>query len=165
MFGFHSLNMASLRILNGAGIASELEGVKEFIKIQDSTSEFSIENDKLSVTFRPEGLIKAITVKKNDLTVPVHLSFIKFVIIMKQILCFVGKTLCYSRMFIFFIRYLCRRSKVMCGAYLFLPDGESRNIECASPLVKIIEGNLISNVIVYCDFVIHTVNIYNVPGM
>lgn len=52
----------------------------------------------------------------------------------------------------------------MCGAYLFLPEGRSRDINCEKPLVKIIEGKLISSVIVYCDFVVHAVNVYNCSG-
>lgn len=74
------MNVASLKIFNGDGIAAELEGVREFIKVQDLPSEFSIHNEKLSVTFRPDGLMKAVTLKSTDFTVPVHLNFIKYVI-------------------------------------------------------------------------------------
>ncbi len=61
--------------------------------------------------------------------------------------------------------YSCRKSKEMCGAYLFLPDGRSRPLNCLKPLVKIIEGKLVSTVIVYCDFVIHAVHVYNTRGI
>lgn len=52
----------------------------------------------------------------------------------------------------------------MCGAYLFLPDGNGRSIDCSHRKIKIIEGKLVSSVTVFCDFVIHEVKIFNCPG-
>ncbi|XP_065216623.1 alpha-mannosidase 2-like isoform X1 [Planococcus citri] len=134
----NDVNMASLKIMNSFTISSDLERVREFIKDRPPVSEFSIQNEKLSVAFRPNGLIKAISLKNTDFTVPIHLHFIK---------------------------YGCRhQSRVMCGAYLFIPDGDARTVDCADPMVKIIEGKLISSVITYCDYVVHAVNIFNAVG-
>lgn len=71
--------MVSLKIMDAFGMSVDLERVKEFVKDQPSSSEFSIQNEKLSVAFRREGLIKAISLKNSDFTVPVHLNFIKLV--------------------------------------------------------------------------------------
>ncbi|KAK7571097.1 hypothetical protein V9T40_014701 [Parthenolecanium corni] len=132
----NSENLASLNILNDQKM-SQLKDIEKFLKYQPIISDFSVENSQISVTFRPDGLMKAVTLKNRDLTVSVHLSF---------------------------IGYGCKRSKEMCGAYLFLPDGHGRPIECAQPRIKIIEGKLVSSVTVFCDFVIHQVKIYNCLG-
>lgn len=70
-------NLASLTILNGPATLHKLQNVKNFLKEQQIMSDFSLQNNKISVTFRREGLMKAITLKDLDLTVSVHLNFIK----------------------------------------------------------------------------------------
>lgn len=56
----------------------EYVGLKDFIKYKNPISDFDIQNEKLSVTFRAkDGMIKAITMKMFNLTISVHLSFIK----------------------------------------------------------------------------------------
>lgn len=70
-------NMVTLGVLNGESIKNELESVHEFMKPFNPISDFFVENSKLSVTFRPNGLMKAVTLKGHDLTIPVHLNFVQ----------------------------------------------------------------------------------------
>ncbi|KAL1122794.1 hypothetical protein AAG570_003120 [Ranatra chinensis] len=93
--------------------------------------EFSIQNDKLSVAFSKLGLLKAVTLKKEDgsITIPIHLSF---------------------------IRYFARPGLERSGAYLFLPEGEAEIINVNNPSVTIVEGKLMSQVIVRLTNIVHS---------
>jgi alpha-mannosidase II len=50
------------------------------------------------------------------------------------------------------------------GAYLFMPDGEAKVIKVQSPLVRIIEGKVLSYVEVHTPFTKHTVILNSSPG-
>ena len=50
------------------------------------------------------------------------------------------------------------------GAYLFMPDGEATVIEAHSPLVRIIEGKILSYVEVNTPWAKHTVTLKSSPG-
>ena len=50
------------------------------------------------------------------------------------------------------------------GAYLFLPDGEAKPLKTQKPLVRIIEGKLVSYVEVHTEYFVHKVNLRSSPG-
>ena len=64
-----------------------------------------------------------------------------------------------------FVRYGTRRSGDKSGAYLFLPDGPAKPIPVEGPLVRIVEGKIISYIEVVLAFAIHTVTLKSSPGM
>ena len=71
--------LASVTVLNANGLENELQWSEGWISYEQSESDFAIQNGKLSITFRPDGLMKAITLKNNDMTLLAHMSFIKYV--------------------------------------------------------------------------------------
>ncbi len=65
-----------------------------------------------------------------------------------------------------FVRYGTRSKGLKSGAYLFLPDGEAKAIPIESkPLVRIVQGKLLSYVEVHLPFVKHVVTLKSSPGM
>ena len=50
------------------------------------------------------------------------------------------------------------------GAYLFMPDGEATVIQTRSPLVRIVEGKVLSYVEVHTNWGIHKVSLMSSPG-
>ncbi|XP_066995337.2 alpha-mannosidase 2 [Anabrus simplex] len=128
--------LSHVRLLNYVG---DLPGVEGFEKLEKSKDpkEFSIHNSHLAAAFSEQGLLKAITLKKSGLTVPVHLDF---------------------------VRYQARPTKETSGAYLFLPPGEADILKIGSPVVRVLEGPLFSQVDVALPSVIHTVRLYNISG-
>ncbi|KAF2897124.1 hypothetical protein ILUMI_09045 [Ignelater luminosus] len=105
------------------------------IHVSPSASEFTIQNARITAAFNSLGLLKALKIATH--TVPVHLDFAKY-----------GA------------RYGAERS----GAYLFLPDGDATPLHIESTIVKVIEGPLLSTVIVQLPYVQHTVTLFNSPG-
>ena len=63
-----------------------------------------------------------------------------------------------------FVRYGTRRSGDKSGAYLFLPDGPARVIPTEGPLVRIVEGKVLSYLEVVLPFAVHTVTLKSSPG-
>ena len=51
------------------------------------------------------------------------------------------------------------------GAYLFLPDGPGRVKEMSNPLVRIVEGKILSYVEVHQPWNVHVVSLKNSPGV
>ncbi|KAF5292288.1 hypothetical protein FQA39_LY03322 [Lamprigera yunnana] len=105
------------------------------IKVSPSASEFLLQNAQISAAFNNVGLLKAIKIGTS--TTPVHLDFIK---------------------------YGARHGEERSGAYLFLPDGDGTPIQIENTVVKVIEGPLLSSVIVQLPYVHHTVTLYNTSG-
>ena len=62
------------------------------------------------------------------------------------------------------MRYGTRRSGDKSGAYLFLPDGPARPMPTEGPLVRIVEGKVVSYIEVVLPFAIHTVTLKSSPG-
>lgn len=105
------------------------------IHVSQSSSEFSIQNARVTASFNSVGLLKAI--KIGPYTVPVHLDFAKY-----------G------------VRQAAERS----GAYLFLPDGDAVPLKTENTIVKIVQGIVFSSVQVQIPYIHHTVYLYNTPG-
>lgn len=105
-------------------------------KEAESPKEFSLQNNNISVAFNKNGLLKAIIIKKPDniVTIPIHLSF---------------------------VRYSTKQGRDKSGAYLFLPDGEAQEIKITNTKVTIVEGKIMSQVIIKFPNVEHSVTIYN----
>lgn len=129
--------MAKVNVYNSHDIKNQVNQWNMYISEKDIPSEFSVHNSQLSVAFNSNGLLKAITLKKIAVTIPVHMSFVK---------------------------YRCRKGQEMCGAYLFLPDGRGHNVDCDGPIIRVSEGHLLSQVIVHCNYLVHVVNVYNTSG-
>ncbi|XP_073998375.1 alpha-mannosidase 2-like isoform X1 [Rhodnius prolixus] len=102
--------------------------------------DFTLQNNDLSAAFTKDGFLKAVTLKQetNVVTIPVHLSFVK-----------------YSTPF----------GPGHSGAYLFLPDSEGETIKSTTARVIIVEGRLISQVIVEMPKHVHVVTLYNSQGI
>ncbi|KAK9508706.1 hypothetical protein O3M35_006198 [Rhynocoris fuscipes] len=109
---------------------------KEVVAVKD----FSLENNYISAAFTKDGFLKAVTLKQenNVITIPVHLSF---------------------------VRYSTRLGSSRSGAYLFLPDGEAETVKVPSARVTIVEGRLLSQVIVDMSKLVHVVTLYNNHGI
>lgn len=105
------------------------------VYVSQSSSEFSVQNARVTASFSSVGLLKAI--KIGPYTVPVHLDFAKY-----------G------------VRQAAERS----GAYLFLPDGDAVPLKIDNTIVKVIQGIVFCSVQVQIPYVHHTVYLYNTPG-
>ena len=68
--------------------------------------------------------------------------------------------ICYMILF----QYGTKRSGDKSGAYLFMPDGEATVLEARSPLVRIVEGKVLSYVEVHTPWGKHTVSLLGSPG-
>ncbi|XP_047114785.1 alpha-mannosidase 2 [Schistocerca piceifrons] len=129
-------SLSQIKLLNTPNNFLKVDGF-ENVQVFNDAHEFSIKNKFLSAAFGVDGLLKAITIRSSGITVPVSLDF---------------------------ARYLAREGKERSGAYLFLPDGAAETVRIVSPMIRIIEGPLFSQVDVVVPFVQHTVKVYNTPG-
>uniref|UniRef100_A0A224X5V1 Alpha-mannosidase n=1 Tax=Panstrongylus lignarius TaxID=156445 RepID=A0A224X5V1_9HEMI len=102
--------------------------------------DFTLQNNDISAAFTKEGFLKAVALKQetNVVTIPVHLSFVK---------------------------YSTRHGPGRSGAYLFLPDGEAEPLKPTTSRVIIVEGRLTSQVIVDMPKLVHVVILYNNHGI
>lgn len=50
------------------------------------------------------------------------------------------------------------------GAYLFIPNGHGKTIHHHLPLILVLEGPVVSRVVVWLFYVVHSVILYNSPG-
>ncbi|KAI5746627.1 hypothetical protein M8J77_005637 [Diaphorina citri] len=96
---------------------------------------FNLQNSRISVSFNDKGFMKSITDKDSKYTSPINLDF---------------------------VTYTSRKGKEMSGAYLFLPRGEAKSVPVTHPPVIIIQGPLVSMVIVELPLVTHTVLVNHV---
>ncbi|TRY68325.1 hypothetical protein TCAL_04678 [Tigriopus californicus] len=69
-----------------------------------------------------------------------------------------------SEMKLDFIIYGTRKSGDKSGAYLFLPDGPSKVMKVESPVVRVIQGKILSYVEVFLPFCRHIVALKSSPG-
>ncbi|RZF47561.1 hypothetical protein LSTR_LSTR009097 [Laodelphax striatellus] len=130
-------NKVQIKVFN-AGLRNSQRGMfEDWVKDFDKGKEFSIQNNRMSVTFSTSGLLKAITLKDTGRVIPMHLSFAK---------------------------YKTRLGQDKSGAYLFLPDGDGETIIVKSPLILVFEGPIMSKVLVQLSNVLHTIIVYNTPG-
>ncbi|XP_014679691.1 PREDICTED: alpha-mannosidase 2x-like [Priapulus caudatus] len=101
---------------------------------------FSIENAYMRALFSPRsGLLQSVTLKEDDTRVKTELEFLKY-----------GTR---------------EKSKDKSGAYLFLPDGEAKPLVYAAPLVRVVRGNIVSEVHVFLPHVEQVVRLTNSPGV
>ncbi|GLV40323.1 alpha-Mannosidase class II a [Carabus blaptoides fortunei] len=126
--------MSSIRIFNHYDDVKLPNGFTD-MEVTPSAREFTIQNNRVTAAFNNLGLLKAIRVGVN--TLPVHLDFAKYGV---------------------------RQSSERSGAYLFLPDGDAQPLTIESTTVKVIEGPILSSVIVQLPKVHHVVILYNSPG-
>ena len=63
-----------------------------------------------------------------------------------------------------FLTYGTRSRGDKSGAYLFLPDGEAKQLPINKPYVRVIEGKLVSFVEVFTQFFVHRVYLRSSPG-
>ena len=61
-------------------------------------------------------------------------------------------------------QYGTKRNGDKSGAYLFMPDGEAQVVKPVSPLVRIVEGKVLSYVEVLLPWAKHTVTLKSSPG-
>nr|CAH7768407.1 unnamed protein product [Callosobruchus chinensis] len=106
-------------------------------EVSVSSSEFTIQNSRVTASFNKLGLLKAI--KLDKIAYPVHLDFAKY-----------GARL----------QGYSERS----GAYLFLPDGDAVPLQIENTVVNVIEGPVMSSVLVQLPYVQHSVTLYNSSG-
>ncbi|CAJ1099312.1 alpha-mannosidase 2x-like [Octopus vulgaris] len=99
---------------------------------------FSLENYYMKAGFsQATGLLQNITFKAEGITHPVSIKF---------------------------VTYGTRKSSEKSGAYLFLPDGEGREVTIVDPFIRVIQGTVVSEVSVFVENVEHVVRLYNSPG-
>lgn len=71
---------------------------------------------------------------------------------------------CSNTFYLKFYRYGARHTAERSGAYLFLPDGDAVPLHIESTVVKVIQGPILSSVIVQIPYILHSVTLYNTEG-
>ncbi|XP_044745943.1 alpha-mannosidase 2 [Coccinella septempunctata] len=105
------------------------------VEIFPNAREFSLHNSRVTASFNNVGLLKAL--KAGVHTIPVHLDFAKYGV---------------------------KHVQETSGAYLFMPDGDAIPIKIDNAIVNVVEGPIVSFVILQLPYVHHTVRLYNTPG-
>ncbi|GIY94718.1 alpha-mannosidase 2 [Caerostris extrusa] len=133
----HSISQrAVLKFMN-----SELtRSSQEFLMVHlDPQDQFTIKSDYITAYFNgTNGLLKKITSVNVDAELDLQIKFLKYG----------TKT----------------KGKDKSGAYLFLPDSDAKEVDYNSPEVIILEGPLMSEVIVMLKEVEHHIILKNSPG-
>ncbi|KAJ8936612.1 hypothetical protein NQ314_012227 [Rhamnusium bicolor] len=106
-------------------------------EIFPSSSEFTLQNARVTASFSKVGLLKALKIRKT--TIPVHLDFAKYGVRV-------------------------RPNTDRSGAYLFLPDGDAVSLQIENVAVNVIEGPIMSSVTIQVPYVRHTATLYNTPA-
>lgn len=71
---FREKFLSTVKYFNSGEIFSKVEGFAK-VEIHGEAKEFSISNSHIAAAFSQQGLLKAITLKKSGITVPLHLDF------------------------------------------------------------------------------------------
>lgn len=116
----------------------QTQPAEPFIQVEEGTpSEFILSNMNVEAVFHPTGLLKALKLKNDGITLNTELQFLKYGV---------------------------RSAKDKSGGYLFLPDKEAQPIPVENPIVYIIKGSLLSEVHVFLPNVLHKIQIKTSPG-
>ncbi|CAG9854790.1 unnamed protein product [Phyllotreta striolata] len=126
---------SKVKILNYFGQVRAPAGFN--VNAQPSPAEFTLQNARVTASFNKFGLLKALKIGKT--TIPIHLEFAKYGVQKRS------------------------RSETS-GAYLFLPDGDAVKIPLENVVVNIIEGPIMSSVLVQLPYVQHTAILFNTTG-
>lgn len=106
-------------------------------EVSAGSKEFTLQNKRVTASFSKLGLLKAL--KVNGKTVPVHLDFAKYGVAI-------------------------RHNSETSGAYLFIPNGDAVPVLSENVVVNIIEGPIMSSVLVQLPYVQHSAILYNTTG-
>lgn len=106
----------------------------------ESREDFRIQTPYLAATFSPTtGMLKHVLVKDQNISLDVESVFVKY-----------GTR---------------PKNKDRSGAYLFLPDDKARELVYDPPYIRVTEGVLYSEVVVFLPNVDFTVRVKNSPGI
>lgn len=127
--------LASIKIYNQ--YTDKQRGFSAFpsFEVFPTPREFTLHNSRVTASFNNFGLLKALKAGVN--TIPVHLDFAKYGV---------------------------KHIQETSGAYLFMPDGDALPIKIDNVIVNVVEGPIVSFVILQLPYVHHTVRLYNTPG-
>ena len=129
--------MAHIRIHNSGKHPFQVTPFED-AEVYEVGDVFALQNGYVRVEFDPNGFMQAMTTIADDKV----------------------KT----KVQVEFMVYGTRPRGDKSGAYLFLPDGEARPLGVNKPLVRIIEGKLVSYVEVHMPQITHKVTLRSSPG-
>ena len=115
------MDVANVRIHNSVKHPFQVDPFAE-VEVFETGTEFSLQNGYIKAGFSPDGILQALTSLDDKQTTDVKLEF---------------------------VRYGTRKSGDKSGAYLFLPDGHAKPLPMERPIVRIVEGKLVSQVTLY----------------
>ena len=130
------MDHARIRIHNSGKHPFQVPPFQE-VDVFKSGEAFELRNGYVRASFDKDGMLQAVTTIDDGKTTKTKLQF---------------------------VRYGTRRSGDKSGAYLFLPDGPAKVIPTEGPLVRIVEGKVLSYIEVVLPFAIHTVTLKSSPG-
>lgn len=99
---------------------------------------FSLQNGYVKADFGADGLLQAVTTLDDKVRTEVQLQF---------------------------VRYGTRARGDKSGAYLFLPDGPAKPLALDRPLVRVVQGKVVSTVEVFTPFGKHSVALKSSPDV
>ncbi len=135
---FRDMEVAGIRLLNHGKHPFQVPPF-ERLDVLESGEPFSLQNGYVRVDFSGDGFINAITTLDDKVKTDVVIEF---------------------------VAYGTRNRGDKSGAYLFLPDGPAKPLLTGDrrPLVKVVEGKIVSTVDVHLPFCKHTVTVKSSPG-
>lgn len=132
--------LANVHIYNSAhsGLRLDADGVFTVAR-KASMDDVTLENSQLKVTFsQVTGLMDAVQLKSTGERVSANMQFVK---------------------------YGAKPGKECSGAYLFLPDGAAKPLTYSHPVVRVVSGDILSEVHVLLPGVQHIISLHNSPGI
>ncbi len=130
------MNHAQIRVHNSAKHPFQVSPFSE-VQVYETGEDFQLRNGYVKASFDRDGMLQSVTTTDDDITTQTKLDF---------------------------VRYGTRQRGDKSGAYLFLPDGPAKRLKVERPLVRIVEGKILSYVEVFLPFAKHTVMLKTSPG-
>eukprot|EP00095_Tigriopus_kingsejongensis_P010888 maker-scaffold1216_size55193-snap-gene-0.9 protein:Tk10888 transcript:maker-scaffold1216_size55193-snap-gene-0.9-mRNA-1 annotation:"alpha-mannosidase 2" len=132
----NDMSVASLKIHNSVKHPFQVAPFSEVVVVNEGTP-FDMQNGYVKADFDSDGILQSITSVDDKLKTEVKLEF---------------------------VIYGTRKSGDKSGAYLFMPDGPAQILKIETPIVRIVQGKLISYVEVFLPFCKHIAILKSSPG-
>ena len=136
MVYFSEMDIAHIKIHNSFKHPFQVAPFED-AEVYEVGENFALQNGYVRAEFTPSGFLTTITTLDDKVKTKAEIEFMTY-------------------------GTVARGDKS--GAYLFLPDGEAKHLKVDKPLVRIIEGKLVSYVEVHARHFIHKVHLRSSPG-
>ena len=137
IFYYSEMDVAHIRIHNSFKHPFQVTPFED-AEVYEVGDAFGLQNGYVRAEFTPDGFMKTITTLDDKIKTKAEIQF---------------------------MTYGTKARGDKSGAYLFMPDGEAKPLKFTKkPMVRIIEGKLLSYVEVHTPYFVHKVQLRSSPG-